>query len=575
MPNLLFVGGAYKNRSIAINAQECINWYPEYYLEKEGAKTPIALIPTPGLKLFVLGTNLTSSGGIRGLYTTSTGRMFAVIGNSLLEITLSGTHIHRGNLSTTLGRISFADNGNSNGRGYGMILVDGEYGYMLNLSTNEFRRIVDPSFPACTHVVFIDGYFIVNEANSTKVWFSNLYNGLDWGDIQADETSTSISTIGLGSKTFTISTGLTTIDGTYAYIYTSYGWMYGNVSNYDSATGLLTVNVTDYYGSGEYGDWAIVFYLDASSTYVVAEGSPDYLIALTSVHNELWLFGDISTEIFYNNGSLPGDFRRIHGALINNGTVARYSVATNGSNVFWLGSSAAGHGQVWTANGYQPQKISTNSIDYIIENLGDITDAFGICYTQEGHEFYLLTFPTANKTLCFDMSTGEWHERAYYNASTGHNERIRANAHCFFNGKNYVGDYYNGNIYELDLNTYTDNGDIIRRVRSCRHLHNDRKRIGYREFEIDVERGTGLANPSTAISQGIDPQIMLQWSDDGGFTWSNEYWVTLGQVGTYKTRVHWHRLGKSRDRIFRVSFSDPCKCIIIGARVDIEVKERG
>ena len=71
--------------------------------------------------------------------------------------------------------------------------------------------------------------------------------------------------------------------------------------------------------------------------------------------------------------------------------------------------------------------------------------------------------------------------------------------------------------------------------------------------------------------QGSDPQVMLRWSDDGGHTWSNEHWVTMGGIGTYGTRAIWRRLGmtlKLRDRVLEVSGTDPVKITIMGAELE-------
>lgn len=68
--------------------------------------------------------------------------------------------------------------------------------------------------------------------------------------------------------------------------------------------------------------------------------------------------------------------------------------------------------------------------------------------------------------------------------------------------------------------------------------------------------------------QGRDPQIMLDWSDDKGKTWSTEITASMGKIGEYGTRVIFRRLGSSRDRIFRVSISDPVKRVITSANLD-------
>ncbi|MGI9158928.1 MAG: hypothetical protein ACR2K1_04165 [Saprospiraceae bacterium] len=65
---------------------------------------------------------------------------------------------------------------------------------------------------------------------------------------------------------------------------------------------------------------------------------------------------------------------------------------------------------------------------------------------------------------------------------------------------------------------------------------------------------------------------MLRWSDDGGHTWSNEYWRDMGQIGEYGKRVIWRRLGmttKLRDRVYEISGTDPVKIVIMGAELHV------
>jgi hypothetical protein len=80
-----------------------------------------------------------------------------------------------------------------------------------------------------------------------------------------------------------------------------------------------------------------------------------------------------------------------------------------------------------------------------------------------------------------------------------------------------------------------------------------------------METGTGLTT-----GQGITPQVWLQFSDDGGRTFSNEFFAELGAQGAFKTRAVWRRLGAGRDRVFRLSMSDPVRTAIIAANIDVE-----
>ena len=578
-----FIGSMSKNRSTAIDGQECINWYTEYYApttfdavntRHQGAKSDKANLPTPGTKLFA---TCEGNGGIRGEWYSSDGRMFAVCGNTLNEITMFGQTVSRGTLKTSSGLVSFSENINGQDRGNGLIIVDGVYGYMFNLSTLQFLQITDVAFPRCSHVVFLNGYFIVNELGTNKFWFSNLYNGLDWGDVLTLDQAPEALNISAGLKTFTttvepVGSQIFDYSGATCTLSNSYGWMSGDIKSYDQTTGTMVVDVKTFYGNGTFPGWTVMTYGPGSTVFGTTESVPDTISAIAPLHGELHVFGNSSTDVFANNSAssgIPGDFESIRGAAVGIGIAAPFSLASNGSQLFWLASSNEGHGLVYSVSGYQPVSISSNTVCHMIERLPKIDDAIGFCYLQDGHSFYVLTFPTANITFCYDVSTGDWHQRSYWNMKTGQHERHRVNAQCFAYQKNYVGDYANGNIYELSMDVFTDNGNPIRRVRTGPHVHNDRKRLFFLEFEIDIERGVG----SDGGVQGKDAQAFLTWSDDGGMTWSNERWLTFGKIGEYKNRLHTHRLGMSRDRVFRLTLSDPVKCVLIAARCDVKMEE--
>jgi hypothetical protein len=170
-----------------------------------------------------------------------------------------------------------------------------------------------------------------------------------------------------------------------------------------------------------------------------------------------------------------------------------------------------------------------------------------------------------------------------------------------FNNKILVGDFENGNVYAFDLTDYSDNGGIQKWLRTWRALptgQNNLKRTAQHSLQLDIESGVGLSgsmiaqtiylqtedneylitengdylisDDTTPITQGSDPQVMLRWSDDGGHTWSNEYWAPIGKIGEYYKRVFWRRLGmtlKLRDRVYEVSGTDPVKIDIMGAEL--------
>ena len=297
-----------------------------------------------------------------------------------------------------------------------------------------------------------------------------------------------------------------------------------------------------------------------------ADGSPDGVVAINSDHRQLWVFGTDSTEVWYNAGLANFPLAPIQGAFNEIGCVAAFSVAKLDNTLFWLGTDARGQGIVYKANGYAALRVSTHAIEYAIAQYGNISDALAYTYQQEGHAFYVLTFPEANATWVYDVSTQAWHERAGF--ENGEFMRHRSNCQCNFGGNIIVGDFENGNIYTFNLDVYADNGSIQKWLRSWRALptgQNNLKRTAQHSLQLDCETGVGLNN-----GQGSDPEAMLRWSDDGGHTWSNEHWRKMGAIGQYGYRTIWRRLGmtqKIRDRVYEVSGTDPVKIAIMGAEL--------
>lgn len=300
--------------------------------------------------------------------------------------------------------------------------------------------------------------------------------------------------------------------------------------------------------------------------FASSEGSPDGLVGIIVDHREVWLFGTDSVEVWYDAGLADFPLARIQGAFNEIGCVAAFSIAKLDNGLFWLGTDARGQGIVYRANGYTGQRISTHAIEYAIAQYGNISDAVAYTYQQEGHAFYVLTFPSGNATWVYDVATQAWHERAGWD--NGEFTRHRSNCQCNFGGNIIVGDYENGNIYTFDLDVYADNSGIQKWLRSWRAIptgQNTLKRSSQHNLQLDCEAGVGINS-----GQGEDPQVMLRWSDDGGHTWSNEYWQSIGKIGQYFKRCIWRRLGmtlKLRDRVYEVSGTDPVKITILGAEV--------
>lgn len=318
--------------------------------------------------------------------------------------------------------------------------------------------------------------------------------------------------------------------------------------------------------------------------FASAEGSPDLLVSLIVINNEILLLGETSTEFHGDSGNPDFPFEAIRGTFIEQGCAAKFSVAkmTDGSGVgtaLWLSRNEAGNGMVVRTQGYQPIRISDHALEFAIQGYAVIDDAVAYTYQQEGHNFYMLSFPTANATWCYDTATELWHERAWRNPLDGSLNRHRSWNHMFFAGKNLVGDCLIGNVWELDLDTYVDRSsggynETLPAIRQCPHLSSGDSWQIFDRLWIDMETGVGLnanilMDGSITPNAGLDPMLLVEWSDDGGSSFPNSMIVPIGRLGKRKTRAVARRLGKSRDRVFRVTITDPVKRVINGAGCNV------
>lgn len=292
-------------------------------------------------------------------------------------------------------------------------------------------------------------------------------------------------------------------------------------------------------------------------------GYADPLMTLTVVHREVWLIGSLTGEVWYNSGAADFTYEQLPGAFIEHGIIATYSMAEYDLGAYWLSRDKAGIGMVLKGSQYLAERITTHAIENEIAKYSRIDDAVGMMYQQLGHVFYVLTFPTANKTWVYDESQKLWHERATID-SNGVFGAVKYNCLVSAYGVILAGDATAGTLYQLDINTYKDVESPIPRIRSWPHTLDDDKRVIYPGFAAKMEVGTddGVLDSS---DQTNPPVVFLRWSDDGGRTFGNAMPQSLGALGLFKTDIQWNRLGMGRDRVFELSWSVPTKTALNGA----------
>ena len=302
---------------------------------------------------------------------------------------------------------------------------------------------------------------------------------------------------------------------------------------------------------------------------------PDNLVSLVCDHGQVYLLGEQTSEVWADQGTFPFAFQRIPGSSSQHGLAAANSIARLGNSFAYVAKNNRGQAEIVIMNGYFPQRISTHAVENTLVNQS-ISDAIAYTYQLEGHECYVVTFPSLDITWVYDITTQLWHKWLWTDSQNNYH-RHRSNCSAFFQNVVLVGDWQNGQIYQLDPNNYTDNSDSIRRLRRCPHLTTDLQRQYFDELQIQFQPGVGLEGitdpPLNAETIGANPQAMLRWSSDGGSTWSNEHWSGIGKVGRYKNRIIWRRLGWARDRIYEVVVTDPINAVIVSANLKASAGE--
>jgi hypothetical protein len=306
--------------------------------------------------------------------------------------------------------------------------------------------------------------------------------------------------------------------------------------------------------------------------FATADAQSDNIMTLAEIHRLIYVVKQKTTEVWNDAGTSPFAFQAYGTILIENGTVAEASVARLNESLIWLSETSQGDGIVREVEGYSAKRISTHAVETLLATATTLSTAYAYTYQQEGHEFYVLTVPSAKLTLVYDKTATTlagvpiWYQ--WLSFSNGAFSQHWTNVFSFFNQTSVAGDYRNGNIYRIDLNTLTDNGTQRKWVRSWRALQQPvMQPMRFSSLQIDMQTGVG-------VPAGTNPQVMLEWSDDGGHTWSTQIFQAAGVPGATAKRVKFNRLGSTKrnsglDRIFRLSSSDAFPVALIGAELDV------
>lgn len=557
-----FCGQAYEAPDPYQDSQRLINWYLEIS-QDEKSKTPTALLGCPGLNPII---QLGVVSAVRGSWVLPGGTQAVYVsGNTVYVVTMTVPATQNaiaqfstavvGTLNTNSGQVGIRDNGAG---GYA-VLVDGLSGYYYRIAGAGSTTFTGTPISGSADIAYS------GTLNTALVVGSVLSGtGIAVGATIVS-VNTSAGTITM-SAVATSSPGATTITVTLA----SFGVIsdpgFEPPSRIAFIDGWLIMNRvgTQAFCTSSPVPYTLLF---DPLFFALKDSSSDNLISLQEINRQLWLVGERNSEIWFNAGGAQFAFQRIPGAAPPIGSSAAQTLAQMGDSLVWLGKNAQGENVVVQSQQYTWTRISTHAIEKAIASYPLVSDAFGFCYEDQGHLFYLLTFPTADVTWCYDASSKKWHQRLSYDPVTGQFHRHRSNCFANFQNLRLVGDYQSGQIHNMSRAFFTDAGEPLVAVRRCPHIWSaeNRQRVVMGSLQIEFAPGVGLQT-----GQGVNPQAMLKWSDDGGASFGTEHWTTVGKAGRTKNRAIWRRLGQARDRVFEVRITDPVYRDIVGATLYAE-----
>ena len=523
--------------------------------------------------------------GLAGQFSCTAAPITLVIGQAL---TISGTYGGTGSIS-----------GYTNPTTYYIIATNGSTTFTLSATAGGTAITTTVGTPTGLSYKYAPTTLNVTAVSSGTLYLGQTIQGTG---ISANTMITALGTGSGGTGTYTVSNSQNISSET------MYALNFTQIPTTDGAfSGGNTVDTVDNYfvynrpNTQQWGSSDALSPISQGLSFSSKDGSPDNLVSLIVDHREVYLLGETSSEVWIDVGAFPFPYQRIPGTSTQHGIAAQFSMARLGNSFAYVSRNSRGQGMIVQMNGYLPTRISTHAVESTLANQY-IDDAVAWTYQLEGHECYVVSFPTLNLTWVYDSTTTMWHKWLYVTNGNVYG-RHRGNCSAMFQGLVLCGDYANGKIYELDRTNYTDDGQPIRRLRRAPHLVADLQRQFFDELQLQFQPGVGTTGfsvvmPTTYISNPyyiggtatltigptdvfiigngskinpIDtttyPQAMLRWSNDGGSTWSREYWVTIGQLGKYKNRAIWRRLGMARDRVYEVVITDPVKAVIVSANL--------
>ena len=387
-----FPAQSYQGRAQPLNGQRLLNMFCER--QPEESKDPDPVFMCPGLSVWAR----MGQGPINGMHVMNN-VLYVISGSALYSVNTNGAATLIG--TTTLGGpVSMADNE------FQLVMVDGNNGWVYQpLGLNQVLSVT--ALQGATSIVVFSTGTITNGQKITVT--------LDSGVIFRTTVS-GTPTGNANGLTITLAAALPS-QATAGAIATVAAVTLGKIQQAAFQPANTVVYFDNYFCFDAAGTntWFISNNGDGtqyqSLDFASAQADPDFILALVNYHEQLLIFGGSTIEVWYDAGAANFPFQRFDGAFVQRGLIGARALAKEDNTVFWLGDDKI----CYRLNGYQPVRISTFPVEYQWDQYVTIADAQFFAVTVQGHKFLFINFPTAQKTWCYDISSGTdkplWHER--------------------------------------------------------------------------------------------------------------------------------------------------------------------
>lgn len=299
--------------------------------------------------------------------------------------------------------------------------------------------------------------------------------------------------------------------------------------------------------------------------------------------NLLFVFGSTVTEAWQDAGLNLFPYLRNNNFNVDYGCLNPATIAYNDTIIVWLAANEKSGPVIMYSTGGDPQKISTDGIDFQLSRLTNPSDSFGFLFRQDGHLLYQLTFEDDNLTYLYDFNTKKFFTLCDKNMDAHIAKRV-----AFYNDKYYFVSTVDGNIYELSTDYSTYDGEEIPRIRVCRNIRlPDASRFSVNNLTFTIEQGTQDTNLypgfnvtttynlitedekqlitedvknyildefSTPFPYIIKQQVGLSVSKNGGQSFGSVWSKNLNEQGLFRNRLIYWNLGACNDFVPQFRF---------------------